>query len=95
MATSPNSRTTATTTSVATSTTSAQLFAANGRASARTVWNNSAVILYVKFGTTASATDAVVPIAAGAYYEFPQPLYAGVVHGILASGTGTALATEY
>lgn len=82
---------------VATSTTSATIFAANtGNVRGRIVWNDSAAILYIVFASTAaSATNVSVPIAAGATYVFDQPVYNGQVTGVLASGTGTARTTEY
>ena len=57
--------------------------------------NDSAVILYVKFGAAATATDYTVALAAGGYYEAPVPVYGGVITGILASATGTARVTSY
>lgn len=85
----------ATVTPVSTSTSAAVLLAAGTGMSSRLVVNDSAAILYVKFGAAASSTDYTVALAAGAYYEFPQPLYAGVVSGTLATGTGTARVTSY
>lgn len=86
----------ATVSRVATSTTTAALFAANGgRVRGRVIYNEASAILYVKFGATASATDYTVQVAAGGYYELPVDTYAGVVHGILASGTGSAQCTGW
>ncbi len=80
---------------LATSTTSALLgnrAAPNGRF----IVNDSAAILYIRFGgSAASSTDYSVAIAAGGYYELPQPIYGGQITGILASGTGTARVTSY
>ncbi len=82
---------------VATSTTSATIFAANtGNVRGRIVWNDSAAILYLAFATSAaSATNASVSVAAGATYTFSDTPYNGQVTGVLASGTGTARTTEY
>lgn len=86
----------ATLASVPTSTTSATLFAANGKATGRSVWNDSAAILYLAYGgTAASATNATVPVAANGYYEVPPNFFGGVVTGILATGTGNARVTEW
>lgn len=86
----------ATVSRVATSTTTAALFAAAGtRIRGRTIFNESSVVLYVKFGATASATDYTVQIGAGGYFELPVDTYGGVVHGILASGTGSAQCTSW
>lgn len=83
---------TATLTNVSTSTASAQLLAATTR-KGFCIWNDAAAVLYVKYGTTASATSVTVPIAAGGFYEDPWN-YQGRVDGILASSTGTARITE-
>jgi hypothetical protein len=87
--------TTATTTPVASSASSTTLFAASWGDNARTIWNDSSQLLYVKFGTTASATSYTVQLVAGAFYEFPQPLYAGRVDGIWASANGVARVTSW
>ena len=88
----------ATVSRVATSTTTAALFAASGATlGGRTVYNESSAVLYVKLGATASSTDYTVQVAAGGYYELPNAprAYGGVVHGILASGTGNAQCTSW
>ena len=85
----------ATLANVSASATSVVLFAAAyGTAVTRIVQNDSAATLYLKYGTTASTTSYTVIVPPGAYYEFPQPLYAGVVHGIWSSATGAARTTE-
>lgn len=87
----------ATLANVASSATSVTLFAANVNAQARTIFNDSSAILYVKFSqdlSAASSTSFVVQIAAGGYYEFPQPLYDGAVTGIWASANGNARTSE-
>lgn len=85
---------TATTASVNSSATNVTLFAA-GNANARTIYNDSTAVLYVKFGTTASTTDYTVQIASQGYYEFPQPVYCGEVDGIWASANGAARVTSW
>lgn len=86
---------TAATANVASSATSVTLFAATGNAKARAIFNDSTAVLYVKFGATASATSYTVQLAAGDYYEFPQPCYSGVVDGIWASVNGNARVTGW
>lgn len=81
-------------TNVPSANTNTNLLAANAAASARMIYNDSTAVLYVKFGTTASASSYTVQLAAGAYYEFPQPLYGGNVDGIWASANGNARVTE-
>jgi hypothetical protein len=59
------------------------------------VWNDSTSILYLKFGSTASATSATVKLVADAYYELPDdPVYTGIITGIWVSATGSARVTE-
>ena len=85
----------ATLANVASSATSVNLFAAAAKALGRTIYNDSTQVLYVKFGATASATSYTVQLAAGAYYEFPQPAYSGNVDGIWASANGNARLTSW
>lgn len=84
---------TAAVTSPSTSTTSATLLAANVARKGATIYNDSAAVLYVKFGATASSTSFTVPLAANAYYEVPGG-YTGIIDGILVSGTGAGRVTE-
>lgn len=83
------------TANVASSATSVTVFAATGQASGRTVFNDSTAVLYLKFGTTASATSYTVQMLAGDYYEFPQPVFCGRVDGIWASANGNARVTSW
>jgi len=59
------------------------------------VFNDSAYPLFLKYGATASATSFTVKIAAGAYWEMPQPIYTGAIDGIWSvDGSGAARITE-
>jgi hypothetical protein len=91
----PNAAT-ATLSNVATSTASATLLASNAARKGAVIYNDSLVVMYVKFGTTASATSFTYYLAAGATLELPSSpgLYTGRIDGILASSTGTARVTE-
>ena len=81
---------------VSTSTTFANLATASSSRKMVHIFNESAAILYVKYGNTASATDYTVQVAAGGYYETPSGNpYSGLITGILASGTGFAQVTVY
>lgn len=82
-------------TNVASSATSVTVIAANPNANGRTVFNDSTSVLYLKFGATASTASYTVQLAAGAYYEFPQPLYGGIVDGIWSAANGAARVTEW
>ncbi len=85
----------ATLANVASSASSVTLFAAAGSVKGRTIYNDSTAVLYVKVGVTASATSYTVQLAAGDYYEFPQPVYGGVVDGIWAAANGNARTTAW
>lgn len=87
--------TTATLANVASSATNVTVFSAANNINCRTVYNDSTAVLYLKFGATASTTSYTVQLAAGAYYEFPQPVYAGQVDGIWASANGAARTTQW
>ena len=85
---------TATLTNVASSASSVTLLASNTAARVRTCFNDSTANLFLKFGATASTSSFTVKIAAGGYYEFPQPLYSGIVDGIWDAANGNARLTE-
>lgn len=89
---------TATLSNVSTSGTTATLLAANSARIGATITNEATTVIYIKFGTTASATSYTVTLAGAAsapysYYEVPAG-YTGRIDGILASSTGTARVTE-
>lgn len=85
----------ATTANVASSASNVTIFSAAARPNGRTVWNDSTAVLYLKFGVTASSSSYTVQLAAGAFYEFPQPAYSGQVDGIWASANGNARTTQW
>lgn len=86
---------TATLANVASTTGQATIFAANGAALARYVFNDSTAVLYLAFdGSTASSTNYSVQMAGGAFFEFPQPLIGGAITGTWASANGNARTTE-
>lgn len=85
----------ATLANVSSSASSVTIFAASNSPKGRMIWNDSTAILYMKFGATASATSYSVQLAAGAFYEFPQPCYGGLVDGIWASANGSARVTSW
>lgn len=59
------------------------------------VTNDSTSDLYLKYGATASATSFTVKIAAGGYWEMPEPIFTGALDGIWsADSTGAARITE-
>lgn len=85
---------TATLANVAGSATSVTLQASNTARLGWLVYNDSTASLYVKFGTTASATSFTVFLGPGAYYELPRPCYTGRIDGIWTAAAGNARVTE-
>lgn len=73
--------------------TSATLLAANTSRIGATIFNDSTATLYLKFGTTASATSYTVQILPGGYYEVPFG-YTGKIDGIWSAANGFAYVTE-
>jgi hypothetical protein len=84
---------TATLSNVSGSASSVTLLALNAARKGASIYNDSTAILYVKFGTTASATSFTVKMAADAHYEVPFG-FTGRIDGIWASATGAARITE-
>lgn len=94
-----NTSGTATLSTVAGSASSVTILAANTSRKMAAVFNDSthaAAVLYLSFGSTASTTNYTVQIASGSYYEFPTPIYTGVVDGLWSSNTtANARVTEF
>lgn len=60
----------------------------------RTIYNDTAVILYVKVGASgASATSKSFNIAAGGYFEVYDTT--APIYGALASGSGNVYVSDY
>lgn len=87
--------TAATLANVASSATNVTIFSGDNTVRARTLFNDSTAVLYLKFGATASTTSYTTQVAAGALFEFPQPTYTGQVDGIWASANGSARTTQW
>lgn len=86
---------TATLANISAATSSTTLQASNSARKGFSVHNDSSSILYVKFGSTASATSYTVKLIADAYYELPTTsVYTGIITGIWVSATGSARVTE-
>lgn len=86
--------TTSTPSNVASSATNVTLLAANTSRRSASVYNDSTQVLYLKYGATASATSFKVAISPNGYFEFPLPVYQGIVDGIWVAANGSARITE-
>jgi hypothetical protein len=85
----------ATISSLASSASSAQLIASNTSRKGLLLTNTDANAVYIKYGTTASATDFTVLIPSNYYWEMPQPVYTGRIDAIWAAdGSGSLYYTE-
>ena len=80
-------------TSVAGSATVVTILAANTARLGATVFNDSAALLYLHLGASASTTVHTLQIPASGYYEVPS-LYTGILTGLWASATGSARVVE-
>ena len=85
---------TATLSNVNSSATNVTLLSSNADREGAMMHNDSTAIAYVKFGTTATDSSYTVEMAAGAYYELPQPVYTGRIDAIWASANGAMRITE-
>lgn len=92
--TAPDKASSSTLSNVSSSASNVTLQASNASRIGLLIFNDSTQAVLVKFGATASATSYTVKIAAGGYYEMPQPIYTGIVDGIWASANGSARMTE-
>jgi hypothetical protein len=77
---------------VSTSGTSATLASASAGRLRIIVVNDSSATLYVKYGTTASASDWTVKLAPDSTLD--EDAYTGRIDAVLSTGTGTARVTE-
>ena len=86
---------TATLANVAGSASSVTLLAANTGRLGAVIVNDSAATLYIKFGSTASATSFTYLLTAAGTLELPtNAVYTGIITGIWTSATGSARVTE-
>jgi hypothetical protein len=85
--------TSATPAQVASSATAVTLQASNANRRQLVVVNDSTAVLYLKYGSGASATSYSYKLAASDTWEMPLPAYTGIVTGIWASANGFAYAT--
>lgn len=84
----------ATRTDIARSNVNQTFLSANASRKGATIYNDSIVNLFIKFGATASTSDFIVRLSSQDYYEIPFN-YIGRIDGIWPSnGAGSARITE-
>jgi hypothetical protein len=84
---------TATCTNVASSASNVTLLSLNAARNGATIYNDSTSAVYVKLGSTASASSFTVKMGAGGYYEVPFG-YTGQIDAMWVSANGSARMTE-
>lgn len=88
----PTAAATATLSNVAASATSVTVLASNAARLGATILNDSASVVFLKYGTTASATSFAVRLGPWETLEIDQ--YTGRIDGIWTTATGSARVTE-
>jgi hypothetical protein len=79
---------------VASTTSTVQMLAANGQRKGLVVVNSSSASLYVIFGTGGSTTDYTYIVAPGATLDLHGTIYAGQIDCTWGSVNGSAFVTE-
>lgn len=83
-------------TNVSASASNVTVLAANADRKRMVIVNDSTATLYLKFGTTASATSYTYVLFSGDTYESPSnPIYTGRIDGIWSAANGAARVTEF
>ncbi len=86
---------TSTLSNVNSSATSVSILASNTSRKSAYFFNDSTSVLYLKFGTTASATSYTLQIQPNGFFEMPsKPVYTGAIDGIWSSANGSVRTTE-
>lgn len=81
-------------TTVAASTTSGTILAANTARKGASIWSTSTGVLSLEMGATATAAAFTVQLNQGDSYEVPFG-YTGVISGIFSNTNGAALVREF
>lgn len=87
--------TTGTATNVSVAASSTTLASSSTSRRGMIVHNDSSQVLYLKYGTSASATSYAYKIEPGVHWHMPMPLYSGTVTGIAGAATGTWRVTTW
>ena len=74
--------------------TSTALLAANAARKMAIFFNNGSNFVYIKFGTTASATSYTIILYPGGLFEMPIPMYTGAVEALANTSNNVINVTE-
>lgn len=77
------------------STTASTLVASNSNRKGLTLFNSSDKTIFVDYSNAVTASDYAFKLEPNAYYEMPRPIYTGVLHAILATGTASIEVREF
>jgi hypothetical protein len=80
--------------SVASSTSTVTILAANAARRGAIIFNDSTSNLYVKLGSGASTTSFSVRLGTAGLFQLPYPVYTGIITGVWSSVNGAARVTE-
>ena len=89
-----NPATTAATSAVSSTVAAVTLLNTNTSRKGASIFNDGGTDLFVRFGTQASATSYKVKVLSQSYFEFPLPVYTGIVSGYWTTTGGTAFMSE-
>ena len=70
------------------------ILASNALRRGASIYNQSANPLYIRLGSTVSATTYTLMIVSSGYYEVPNPVYTGIITGLWSAANGQAVITE-
>ena len=70
------------------------LLASNANRRAASIYNQSTNPLYMRLGSSVSATTYTLMIVSSGYYEIQNPVYTGIITGIWSAANGQAVITE-
>lgn len=70
------------------------ILASNALRRGASIYNQSTNPLYIRLGSTVSATTYTLMMVGSGYYEVPNPAYTGIITGIWTAANGAAVVTE-
>ena len=70
------------------------ILASNALRRGASIYNQSTNPLYIRLGSTVSATTYSLMIVSSGYYEVPNPAYTGIITGLWTAANGQAVVTE-
>ncbi|HYW20324.1 MAG TPA: hypothetical protein VE956_13640 [Nodularia sp. (in: cyanobacteria)] len=75
--------------------TATEIAPANTNRKGLTIENKTGKDIFVGYANTVTATNYSFSLPNNSYYEMPEPIYQGVIFGIVATGTAAPQITEF